>query len=172
VKEVLWSIPKARRDSKEFAPFKRKLIGLVVLNFIVLAIASALFATSSMGISALNFDRLHFSIIAISPVYISFSILEMLQKFIHGPFNPVRPEASALNEGDFVVESNSPQGQVHTSRMDIESSVRMQDFDGTPNLENYSSGMHDSDLEDSSMGVSDQHWRGRWFKGGRGKTRK
>jgi hypothetical protein len=169
VKEVLWSIPKIIRNSKEFSPFKRKLLSLVGLNFIVITIAAALFASYSMDIKALNFGKLHFSIIAISPVYISFNILEMLQDFIHGPFSPVQLESSAVHESDFN-KGESEVNQVHTSRMDIfseGSSLKMQDFEGSQQVENYSSGMHDSDFQDSSMGEADP--RGRWFKGGRGK---
>jgi hypothetical protein len=99
------------------------------------------------------FGKIHVSMMFISPVYISFNLLEMLQKFIHKPFTPIQ-QASALHDEDFVGETDAP--QVHTSRMDIESSVpsEMQD------LENNSSRIHKSEFADSSMGESDH--RGRW----------
>jgi hypothetical protein len=160
VREVLSSIPKRKREAKEFPPFKRKLVGLVFLEFILVSIAAVLYIGFSLKIAFLDFGKLHLSIIAISPVYITFSLLEMLQKFIHGPFSP---EISALHESDFADESDSL--QIHTSRMDIESSVpfEMQDFGVSSKLENYS-GMHASDFQDSSAGESDK--RGRWFKRG------
>jgi hypothetical protein len=58
------------------------------------------FSTSSIVVK-------HFSILAISPV--SFSLLEILQKFIHGPFSPNAPDVSAVNEGDLAGEANAPQ---------------------------------------------------------------
>jgi hypothetical protein len=141
----LWSIPKFRRDSKEFSPFKRKLISLVVLNFTIVTIAGALFATYSMDIKAFNFGKLHFSIIAISPVYISFSILEMLQKFIHGP------------------------GERRLSIVRELSSVPMDgEFEGSPSQLGEASAMHGSDFIDSEP--DDFNTRIKWFTGGRGKS--
>jgi hypothetical protein len=165
VKEVLTSIPLRRRESKEFPPFKRKLLGLVILEFMVATLAIILFIAYSLKIDVLNFNKLYFSILAISPVYISFSLLEMLQEFIHGPFSPLRPpEASALNESDFFDSATDENvKQVFTSRMDVESSVQLQEFDseGSPSKMASTSGMHKSDFQDSTP--SESNPRGRWF---------
>jgi hypothetical protein len=164
VREVLTSIPKRKQESKEFKLFSRKLKGLVAIEFAFAVIATLVFVSSAIG--TLSF-RLQYSILAISPVYISFNLLEMLQSFIHGPFAPTPQDFSALHESDFAASpSDANTNQVFTSRMDIESSVpfEMRDFEC---VENYSSGMHESDLYDSNMGESDH--RGRWFKGGIGK---
>jgi hypothetical protein len=149
VKEVLWSIPKARRDTEEFTLFKRKLISLVVLNFIVLTVSSILFATSVMDLEGLKFGKLHFSIMAISPVYISFNILEMLQKFIHGP------------------------EQHRLSIVRELSSVPMDDgFEGSPSQLGDVSGMHESDFIDSDAKseLGGSNTRAKWFTGGGGKS--
>jgi hypothetical protein len=171
VREVLTSIPRRKRESKEYRIFSRKLKGLVALEFVLSVIATLVFVFYSSGDHQYGFNKLHQSIYAISPVYISFNLLEMLQSFIHGPFAPIPQDVSALRESDFADESHSP--QVHTSRMDIESTVasvpfEMQDFEESiSHCENNSSPMHELDFVDSSIVESVQ--RGRWFKGGRGK---
>jgi hypothetical protein len=134
VKEVLWSIPRARRDTEEFATFTRKLLCLVALQFIVIIIGAILFVGFSIGISALDFGKLHFSIIAISPVYISFSILEMLQSFIHGP---EQQRLSIVKELSTVPDMND-------------------EFEGSPSQLGNDIEMHESDFIDSSMGESDK----------------
>jgi hypothetical protein len=158
VKEVLSSIPLRRRQSKEFPPFKRKLLGLVILEFMVATLAITLFIAYSLKIDVLNFNKLYFSILAISPVYISFSLLEMLQEFIHGPFSPLRPPSDFA---DSFTDENV--NQVFTSRMDIESALELQDFDskGSPSQMASTSGMHESDFQDSTP--SESNPRGRWF---------
>jgi hypothetical protein len=136
----LTSIPKARRDTEEFPIFKRKLIGLVVLEFFFITIATVFFISFSLpGDRVLDFGKIHLSFIAISPVYISFSLLEMLQSFIHGP----KPRSSSI--------------------VDEPSSVQMEDgFEGSPSqlcdIE-----MHESDFADSDPGESSA--RGKWPTG-------
>lgn len=103
---MLGSIPKKRRDTKEYTALRRKLIGLVALEIVVNMVALLLFtgfALDTLGIPAINFARLHNSILAISPVYISFSLLEMLQQFIHGPWSPISTlgDGSMLHGSDF-----------------------------------------------------------------------
>lgn len=143
---MLWSIPKKRREVAEFSGFKRKLVGLVVLEFIVILLALLLYAGSANHAypNAVSiyyyFGRLHASILAISPVYISFSLLEMLQSFIHGPRQTIQSIVLELS-------SVAPMG------------------DGSPSQIAEVSNMHESDFEDSDPVESTAH--GTWLTFGK-----